>query len=231
MTSSKQIWIFRRVNQYPTNLMQDIPYPPPISSPKHSDSMHIIKDIFSDIGREVAKSKNRYMTRIGTKISWGGKKGIKMCRGLRTQGSSNNPLLFRMDWLMLVSWKYLRSKMGGWGNCIHNMVHSDTYWRRNTGGSVLKTDVQAVAQVRVQKDISGCQSWFLSYSGGFFEQSKISRLLTVTWESNVYEIIISIIFGSFYLHLDWNIMEWLVLRNPPDHQKWESSRVEAICAK
>ena len=32
------------------------------------------------------------------------------------------------------------------GNCIHDMVHSDTVWRDNNGYSVLQTVVRAVAQ-------------------------------------------------------------------------------------
>ena len=53
------------------------------------------------------------MKKRGPRISWGGEQGIKIHRGFRTQGRTNNTLLFIIDWLMLRSWKYLISTMGG----------------------------------------------------------------------------------------------------------------------
>ena len=41
------------------------------------------------------------------------------------------------------------------GGCIHDLVHSETYWRENAGGFVLRIVVQAVSQGWGQKDIPG----------------------------------------------------------------------------
>ena len=70
------------------------------------------------------------------------------------------------------------------------MVHYDTYWRENYGGSVLQIVGQAVDQGWEKKDLSGCQYFFLWGSGGFPEQAKRSRLLTVPWEIQVQEMMI-----------------------------------------
>ena len=77
--------------------------------------------------------------------------------------------------------------MGGGvgGNCIHDLLHSDTYCSNKTGGSVLRTVGQYFTQVCRQKDISGCQSCFLSGGGGFPDQANTSRILIVTWTSHV----------------------------------------------
>ena len=73
----------------------------------------------------------------------------------------------------------------GGGDFIHDLVHSDTDWRDKAEGYVLWTTGQAVAQGQGQKDISGCQSCFISGSGGLPEQEKRSHLLTIPWESHV----------------------------------------------
>ena len=83
-----------------------------------------------------------------------GNQGIKLNKGLRTQGRINNTLLLRMDLLMLRSWKYLISTMRGTLYPLSGTLWK--YWRENTGGYVLQTVGQEVAQSWGLKDIYGC---------------------------------------------------------------------------
>ena len=61
-----------------------------------------------------------------------------------------------------------QDKKGG-KHFTHEPVHSDKYCRDKVSGFVLRKVVQAVAQGLVQKDISGCKSWFILGSGGLPE--------------------------------------------------------------
>ena len=121
-------------------------------------------DTYKDATKNPIDDKDR------TQDTLRGESRDQMHRGLNTQCSSNNALLLIMVFPALRSWKYLRSRKGG-RYCILYPVHSDIYWRDKTGGYVLWTVVQAVAQVQ-GKDISGYQSCFLSGGGGLSEQAK-----------------------------------------------------------